>query len=676
MEKINKIVCIVQARSGSTRLPNKVLLRIKGKSILDIVIERLKNSKKIDQLVVATTRKKEDKRIINIAKKNKVDFFCGDTENVLRRYYFCAKKFRADIIIRITSDCPLVDFELVDRMLDFYQQNKYDYISNAIKPSFPDGLDVAIFNSQILDKAFKRARSDYDKQNVTSIMRSPNFCNSFNYSYKQNLSNYRFTLDEKDDFKFFNFIFNKKKNFNFSWKEAINIIDKFPKSYSINSHIKRNEGSTMSNQEKLWKRSKNLIPGGNMMISKRPENILKKGWPAYFSKTKGCYVWDYENKKYLDFYLMGVGTNVLGYNNQLINKAVKKKIENGNISSLNNVEEVKLAEKLQKIDPWAETIQFARTGGDANSIAVRIARAYTNSSKIAICGYHGWHDWYLSANLNDKNNLNSHLFSNLKILGVPKELKKTVFPFMYNDFEFLKKIVIKNKIKIIKMEVIRNEQPKKNFINKVYKFCKKNNIILIFDECTSGFRETFGGYYKKFSIVPDILIYGKALGNGYPITAVLSKKKFFETANNTFISSTFWSDGIGLTAALKTLDVMEKNKTWLVILKKGKYLKSRILELFRKYKIDGQIKGIKSILKITFKKDNIVKNKFISQEMLKNKILAGPIIYLSIAHTEKNIEKYLKNLDRILFEMKKNNKNLIDLINKDDLNFAEIKRYN
>ena len=676
MEKIKKTVCIIQARTGSTRLPDKVLLKIKGKSILEIVIDRLKKSKKINQIVLATTRKVSDRRLIKIAKEKNIDYFAGDEENVLKRFYSCSKKFNADTIVRITSDCPLVDYRLVDEMLTFYNKKDYDYISNAIKPTYPDGLDVAIFDSNVLSKAFKKAKSEYHKQNVTSIMRSKNFCNYYNYSNDNDSSKFRLTLDEIDDFKLINLIFKMKKNFTFKWQDALKIMKKNPRLISINSNIQRNEGSNMDVQEKLWKRSKNLIPGGNMMISKRPENILKKGWPAYFLKTKGCLIWDINNRKYLDFYLMGVGTNLLGYNNKKINDAVKNKIDKGNISSLNNVEEVKLAEKLRTIDPWAECIQFARTGGDANSIAIRIARAYTNTSKVAICGYHGWHDWYLSANLNNKNNLNKHLFSNLKILGVPKELKQTVFPFMYNDFNYLKKIVLKNKIKIIKMEVIRNEKPKKNFLLKVKNFCTKNNIILIFDECTSGFRETFGGYYKKFSIIPDILIYGKAIGNGYPITAVLSKKKFFNVAQNTFISSTFWSDGIGLMAALKTLQIMEKNKTWLSIEKKGKYLKKKIKNLFKKHNIDGQIKGINSIIKISFKKDNILKIKFLSQEMLKKNILAGPIIYISIEHKKTYIEKYLKNLDKVLFQIKKNKNNLLEKINIEDLNYSEIKRYN
>jgi glutamate-1-semialdehyde 2,1-aminomutase len=210
-------------------------------------------------------------------------------------------------------------------MVNFFNEHNYDYMSNAIKPSFPDGLDVAIFNFKTLKKAKLKAKTDYDKQNVTSIMRSKNFCKFLNYSSNTDLSKYRLTIDEENDFKLIKFIFNKKKNFIFRWQEAVKLLKKFPKIFLLNSNIKRNQGSELDYQSKMWIRSKNIIPGGNMMLSKRPENILKQKWPPYFSKAKGCYVWDMNYKKFLDFYLMGVGTCVLGYNNKIINNIVKKK---------------------------------------------------------------------------------------------------------------------------------------------------------------------------------------------------------------------------------------------------------------------------------------------------------------------------------------------------------------
>ena len=212
----------------------------------------------------------------------------------------------------------------------------------------------------------------------------------------------------------------------------------------------------IKNSNKFWKQAKMYIPGGNMILSKRPEMMAPENWPAYYRKAKGCIIEDIDGNKYYDLSLMGVGTNLIGYNNKIINKKVLSVIKNGNISSLNNLHELNLAKLLVKIHPWAHKVKFARTGGEANAMAVRIARAATNNGKIAICGYHGWHDWYLAANISDKNNLNNHLLKNIPTQGVPIELKKNIFTFDYNNFDKIKYLVEKKKVKIIKMEVQRN----------------------------------------------------------------------------------------------------------------------------------------------------------------------------------------------------------------------------
>ena len=214
-------------------------------------------------------------------------------------------------------------------------------------------------------------------------------------------------------------------------------------------------------------------------------------------------------------------------------------------STLNCPEEVHLAERLVEINPWADMVRFARSGGEANAIAVRIARALLSKDNVAICGYHGWHDWYLAANISTKDGLNDHLLSGLEPNGVPKNLKGTIFPFHYNDIEGLKKIVENNNIGTIKMEVVRNKEPENNFLDEVRELATRNNIVLIFDECTSGFRETFGGIHQKYEIEPDIAMYGKALGNGYGITAIVGKEEIMQSAQNSFISSTFWTERIG-----------------------------------------------------------------------------------------------------------------------------------
>ena len=219
-----------------------------------------------------------------------------------------------------------------------------------------------------------------------------------------------------------------------------------------------------------------LIPGGNHLLSKHPDIFLPNKWPAYYKKAKGYYIWDLNNKKYIDLCLMGVGTNLLGYSNTNIDNAVIKSIKKSNMSSLNNLNEYYLAKDLLKLHPWFDMAKFARTGAEANAIALRISRAYSENENVAICGYHGWHDWYLSSNFNKKS-LDSHLFPNLKSKGVVKSLKKNIFSFEYNNFSQLEKIIQKNKIGTIFMEVSRTYKPKNNFLRRIRKICNKKKLF-------------------------------------------------------------------------------------------------------------------------------------------------------------------------------------------------------
>jgi glutamate-1-semialdehyde 2,1-aminomutase len=414
-----------------------------------------------------------------------------------------------------------------------------------------------------------------------------------------------------------------------------------------NLNKKKNSG------QRLWTKAKNSIAGGNMLFSKRPDIFLPEFWPCYFKKTKGCEVTDLDNKTYYDLSQMSVGTNTLGYSNKKVDDAVKKVIEKGNMSTLNAPEEVYLAEKLLKMHTWADKVRFARSGGEANSIAIRLARATASKKNIAFCGYHGWHDWYLAANIKS-NNLSNHLLNGLNVDGVPKTLKNTIFPFKYNDFKSLQEIIKKKNIGIIKMEVVRNEMPKNNFLKRVRDIATKNNIILIFDECTTGFRQTYGGIHKMFKVNPDMVILGKALGNGYAITAVLGKNKIMDNIKNTFISSTFWTERIGSVAALKTLEEMEKTKSWIKITKIGIEVRKNWNKIAKKNNLEITISGIPALSLFTFKskKNNLYKT-FITQEMLKKGFLASNVIYTSVAHNKKILKKYYKELDIVFKKIKK-----------------------
>ncbi len=400
--------------------------------------------------------------------------------------------------------------------------------------------------------------------------------------------------------------------------------------------------------QQLWKKAKKLIPGGNMLLSKRAEMFLPEQWPSYYSKASGCYLWDLDGRKYTDMSIMGIGTNSLGYCHPEIDKEVYKTIGLGNMSTLNCYEEVLLAEKLIELHPWSNMARFARSGGEANAIAIRIARAAKNKDKIAICGYHGWHDWYLATNISSNQGLSEHLLPGLSPNGVPSSLGGTTIPFKYNDFEQLLNIVDNNDLAAIKMEVQRSDPPKDNFLQKVRDLCNERDIILIFDECTSGFRECLGGLHLKYNVSPDMAMFGKALGNGYAITAIIGKEKYMNAAQSTFISSTFWTERIGPTAALKTLEVMQKTKSWEYNCKKGDEVRLIWKTLAEKYNLSIKIGGIKPIPSFSFQTKNFLAYKtFITQEMLKNGFLASNIVFLCTSHTTQILRDYECVLDKV-----------------------------
>ena len=403
----------------------------------------------------------------------------------------------------------------------------------------------------------------------------------------------------------------------------------------------------------LWERSKKLIPGGNMFLSKRPERFLPGKWPTYYKKSKGCYVYDLKNKKYVDM-IMGIGTNILGYSHPAINRSVIKAVKNGTMATLNSLEEQMLAKELIKMHKWAGLAKFARTGGEANAIAIRIARAFNKKYKIAICGYHGWHDWYLSTNLNNEKNLNDHLLPGLKPEGVPKILKNSVFTFSYNNFEQLLNITKKHNLSAIMMEVSRNYHPKNNFLKKIRKLANKKKIILIFDECTSGFRQTFGGLHKYFKVNPDITIFGKSLGNGHPITAIIGRRKIMNSTQLSFISSTFWSERVGYVAALETLKQMKKYKSWKKITHTGNEIKKHWKFLSKKHNLNLKIIGIPAICSFDFEsKYSRQYITYITQEMLRNGYLANNSVYVCIMHNKNILKKYYFILDKCFKNIKK-----------------------
>ena len=398
----------------------------------------------------------------------------------------------------------------------------------------------------------------------------------------------------------------------------------------------------------LWNRAKTVIPGGNMLLSKRAEMFLPDNWPAYFSRAKDCRVWDLDGRELIDMCIMGIGTNLLGYGHPEVDRSVTTTVTAGNMSSLNCPEEVWLAERLVGLHPWAEMARFARSGGEANAIAIRIARAATGRDTVAICGYHGWHDWYLATNLQNDSGLTEHLLPGLEANGVPRSLAGSVQPFSFNRLDQLEAIAADHHLAAVKMEVQRSTAPDPGFLEGVRDLCTRRGIVLIFDECTSGFRETFGGLHLKYGVEPDMAMFGKALGNGYAITATIGRRAVMEAAQNTFISSTFWTERIGPTAALKTLEVMEHERSWETITATGLDLRRSWQELADRYSLSISHNGLPALAGFSFKSPKALEYKtLITQEMLKKGFLAATSCYVCIAHTQDVIAHYLEALDGV-----------------------------
>ena len=423
---------------------------------------------------------------------------------------------------------------------------------------------------------------------------------------------------------------------------------------------------------KLYNFAKTKIPGGSTLFSKRSELHLPNKWPAYFNKADKINVWDLNGNKFLDMFC-AVGTSILGYNNFNVNNSVINNIKKSNMTTLNCPEEVFLAKELTKHHPWASMAKFTRGGGEANALAIRIARSSTKKKNVAFCGYHGWHDWYLSSNINSKKNLDEHLMSGLNYEGIPENLKNTSFPFPYNNFNYLQNLINKKKIGIIKMEVMRNFEPHDNFLKKVRNLCNKKKIILIFDECTSGYRENMGGIHLNFKVNPDMAIFGKALGSGFAINAIIGKKEIMKNAENTFISSTFWGERVGYTAALATIKEFKRLNAFKKIKNNGKMIKNIWKDLSKKNNIPIKVMGSNALPSFLFSHNHDKRKTFLTQEMLQNKIIATNSIYVTIHHNKENIKKYIKILDKVFYDISKKN---IKTILKSKVCFKPINRVN
>jgi glutamate-1-semialdehyde 2,1-aminomutase len=401
----------------------------------------------------------------------------------------------------------------------------------------------------------------------------------------------------------------------------------------------------MGTGQDLYRKAKLRIPGGTQLLSKRPEMHLPDQWPAYYGRASGAEVWDLDGRRYLDMCYMGIGALVLGAADPDVNAAVQDVIARGSMSTLNAPEEVELAELLCELHPWAQMVRYARSGGEAMAIAVRIARARTGRDKVAICGYHGWSDWYLAANLAADRALDGHLLPGLDPAGVPRGLTGTALTFHYNRLDELQAIVAKHgrELAAIVMEPIRNDEPAPGFLQGVRQAASECGAVWIVDEITAGFRLNTGGAHLLYGVPPDIAVFAKALSNGFPMAAIIGREDVMQAAQKTFISSTNWTERIGPAAALATLRKHRRCHVAAHLVRIGEQVQRGWCDAAQAAGLPIEVGGIKPLshFALVHEQKQELRTLF-SQLMLERGYLATAALYASYAHQPAQIAQYLQ----------------------------------
>ena len=410
-----------------------------------------------------------------------------------------------------------------------------------------------------------------------------------------------------------------------------------------------------SQTQALYQHAKQRIPGGTQLLSKRPEMFAPDVWPAYYREARGCEVWDLDGRHYFDMTHNGVGSCLLGYADPDVTRAVTDRIQRGSMCTLNSPEEVKLADALCEIHPWAEQVRFARCGGEACAVAVRIARATTDRSVVAICGYHGWQDWYLAANLGAEDALRGHLLPGLAPLGVPRELRGTALTFTYGDRAGFEAILAEqgDRLAAVIMEPCRYRDPEPGYLDYIRDRAHQHGALLIFDEITIGWRLCHGGSHLRLGVAPDMAVFAKALGNGHPIGAVIGTKQAMDGAQNSFISSTYWTEGVGPTAALATIQKLKKENVTAHVARIGTLMQEAWRAVGKKHRLPVKVgEGYPCLAHFAFDHEqaNALKTAFTTR-MLRHGFLAGTAIYPTLAHTESIVAQYAEALDTVFAEL-------------------------
>lgn len=573
------VVAIIQARTDSTRLPGKVLKEICGRPVILRMLERVRRCKLLKGVVLATSVEPADDALATLVRESGTPVFRGSASDVLDRCWQAARSAQAEVVVRLTGDCPLHDPGLIDEAVGAFlaRRDEWDYLSNTLKPTYPDGLDVEVFSFEALERAAREAKTPFEREHVTPYIhglwegtRSP--FRVGHHTGQADFSHLRWTVDEPEDLDLVRRIFAAllPEKPEFTWLDVVALQTRDPTLLGLNRHYRRNEGAErdwarqpsarpvperpwgrearrFDRSNALFERASRRIPTASQTFSKSHTQYVRGVSPLFLSHGRGGHVWDVDGHEYVDL----VGGNlpvVLGYGDPEVNAAVLAQLERGVTFSLATEREIELAEELARLVPCAEMVRYAKNGSDVTSAAVRLARACTGRDHVAACGYHGWHDWYIGSTSRHK--------------GVPDAVRGLTHTFVYNDLDSLARRFdeLPGQIAAVILEPTGGQTPAEGFLEGVRDLAHRNGAILIFDEIITGFRWHLGGAQSLYGVTPDLATFGKAMANGFPLSALAGRRELMREFEEVFFSGTFGGEALSLAAAAATLRKLERDK--------------------------------------------------------------------------------------------------------------------
>lgn len=407
--------------------------------------------------------------------------------------------------------------------------------------------------------------------------------------------------------------------------------------------------------QRVYERARRRIPGGTQLLSKRPEMFLPGQWPSYYAEARGAEVVDLDGNRFVDMSYSGIGSCILGYADPDVTAAVQDAVARGSMCTLNSPEEVDLADLLCEIHPWADMVRYARCGGEAMAIAARLARAKTKRDKIVFCGYHGWQDWYLAANLAEADALVGHLLPGLEPAGVPRALAGSAIPFHYNDLDGFHRALAAagDDLAGIIMEPMRSVDPAPGFLEAVREEATRRRAVLVFDEVTAGWRLSSAGIHMRLGVHPDIAVFAKAISNGHPMAAIIGTGDAMQAAQETFVSSTYWTERVGPVAALATITKHRKLDVARHLIRVGEMVQQAWRDAAASAGLDITVAGMPPLARFTLNYPNAqAARTLFTQMMLDRGFLASNAFYAMYAHQPEHVTRYRAALDEVFAELR------------------------